>query len=186
MNESLLYRIIRPIISLYVHLIIRPKYIGLNNIPKSSKALLVGTHTSMNDSILLMSCTKRPIHFLAKKELFKFPKSIIFGNIGLIPVDRNNKDTKCLRIAEEYLDDNKVVLIFPEGTIEKEYGKLLPFKIGALKLAYDTKTDIIPFAISGKYYKRGLCIKFGEPFKVSKDLDKSKEELIKVIEELRK
>ena len=52
MKESILYKILRPIISLYVHLIIRPKYIDLDNIPNEGKVLLVGTHTSINDSIL--------------------------------------------------------------------------------------------------------------------------------------
>ena len=186
MKESILYKILRPIISLYVHLIIRPKYIDLDNIPNEGKVLLVGTHTSINDSILLMSSTKRPIHFLAKKELWKFPLNILFGNMGLIPVDRKNKDSACLSIAADYLKDDKVVLIFPEGTIEKTHGELLPFKMGALKLAYDIDTRIIPFAISGYYYKKGLSIRFGKPFKVSSDLEKSKEELINLIEDLRK
>ena len=186
MKESLLYKIIRPLINIYVKLIIRPKYIGLDNIPKKEKIILAGTHTSMNDSILLISSTKRPVHFLAKKELWKFPQGLLFSHLGLIPVDRKNKDTKCLSIAEDYLNDNKLVLIFPEGTIEKEHGKLLPFKVGALKLANDTNTKIVPFAIKGKYYKKGLTIRFGKPIEISKDLDKEKERLINIIEDLKK
>ena len=136
MKESILYKIARPIVKLYVKIFMRPTYIGLDNIPKTGKVLLVGTHTSNNDSFLLMSATKRPIHFLAKKELWKFPTGIIIAHMGLIPVDRQNKDTKCLSIAADYLNDDKVVLIFPEGTTEKEYGKLLPFKIGAFKFDF--------------------------------------------------
>ena len=46
-----------------------------------------------------------------------------------------------------------------------EKKELLPFKIGAVKMAYDTNSEIIPFAIIGKYkvFKRGksnyyLCL----------------------------
>ena len=186
MKESILYKIARPIVKLYVKIFMRPTYIGLDNIPKTGKVLLVGTHTSNNDSFLLMSATKRPIHFLAKKELWKFPTGIIIAHMGLIPVDRQNKDTKCLSIAADYLNDDKVVLIFPEGTTEKEYGKLLPFKIGAFKLAYETNTPIIPFAIKGHYYKKGLSIKFGKPIRISDDLDKEKTKLASIIDNLRK
>ena len=186
MKESTLYRLTLPLVKLYVKMFIRPTYVGLDNIPKEGKALLVGTHTAGTDSLLLMSVTKRPIHFLAKKELWKFPKRIIFAHMGLIPVDRDIKSTEPLKIAKKYLDDNKVVLIFPEGTLEKEHGKLLPFKIGAVKLAYESDTKIIPFAISGKYYKKGLKIEFSKPIKISSDLEKENERLINIINDLRK
>lgn len=186
MKESVLYIILRPFIKLFTLIFIRPKFIGLENIPKDGKIILAGTHTSIYDSILLISSTKRPIHFLAKKELWKFPSSIIMSHMGLIPVDRQNKSPDSLIIAKKYLKDNKLVLIFPEGTTEKEYGKLLPFKMGAIKLAYDTNTKIVPFAISGKYFKKGLTIKFGKPINISKDFDNELDKLKENIFLLRK
>ena len=185
MNESLLYRIVRPLVSIYVKLFYRPTYIGLDNIPKDNKVLLVGTHTSTRDGFLLMSATKRPIHFLAKQELWKFPTGIIIKNLGLIPVNRSVKDSSSLVKAKEYLDNDKVVLIFPEGTTEKEYGKLLPFKMGAFKLAKDTNTPIIPFAISGHYYKKDLKIVFGKEIIIKDDLEKEKDKFIKIIQNMR-
>ena len=186
MKESKLYIILKPITNLFTKIFIKPTYIGLNNIPKEGKIILAGNHTDIYDSILLMSSTKRPVHFLAKIELWKFPKNIIMSHMGLIPVDRQNKSIDSLGIAKKYLEDNKLVLIFPEGTTEKEYGKLLPFKIGAVKLAYDTNTKIVPFAITGKYFKKNLKIKFGEPIKVSKDLNKELDKLRDEIDNLRK
>ena len=186
MKESILYKVLRPIVNIYVKLILRPKYIGLDNIPINGKIILSGTHTNKLDAILLMSTTKRPIHFLAKKELWKFPYRIIFGHMGLIPVDRSKKSPDSLITAKKYLDSDKVVLIFPEGTLEKEKGKLLPFKIGTVKLAYETDTKIIPFAISGDYYKKSLRINFGKPIKINSDLDKENNRLKNIIENLRK
>ena len=47
-------------------------------------------------------------------------------------------------------------------------------------MAYDTNSEIIPFAIIGKYkvFKRGLTIIFDKPYKIkSNDLDLENEKL---------
>ena len=64
MNESRLYKIIRPLINLIIKVFIRPKYAGLDNIPKNGRIILAGNHTSIIDPLLLISSTKRNIHFL--------------------------------------------------------------------------------------------------------------------------
>ena len=70
MKNSLLYNIVRPIVSALFKIFYRPKYIGLDNIPKSGRIILAGNHKNNLDCIYLMSSTRRPIHFLAKIELF--------------------------------------------------------------------------------------------------------------------
>ena len=79
MKESLLYKIVRPIVSIWFKIFYKPKYIGLNNIPDNESIILAGNHKNNLDCIYLMSSTKRPIHFLAKQELFKGIKKIIFA-----------------------------------------------------------------------------------------------------------
>lgn len=177
------YKIIRPIITFLFKLFYRPTIIGSENIPSDKKIILAGNHTNNFDSLLLISSTKRNIHFLAKKELFKGIKKIIFNNLGLIPVDRSKKDSNVLINAKKYLDNNLVVGIFPEGTTEKGCGYILPFKIGAVKLSYDTNTEIIPFKITGEYklFSRNLKIVFDKPYKAKKDLEKSNKELYNII-----
>ena len=66
-----------------------------------------------------------------------------------------------------YLENEKVIGIFPEGTFSKT-NELLPFKIGAVKMAYDTNTKIVPFAITGKYrlFSKNLKIEFGKPLSI--------------------
>ena len=185
MKESKLYILVRPLVKLYTKIFIRPTFIGLENIPKEGKVILAGNHTSIYDSILLMSSTKRPIHFLAKKELWQFPKSIIMSHMGLIAVDRQNKSPDSLILAKKYLDSDKVVLIFPEGTTEKEKNVMLPFKMGAIKLANDTNTKIVPFAITGTYYKKGLKIRFGKALNISNNLEEELDNLKDTISKLR-
>lgn len=182
-SDKKFYFIIRKLICPIFKLIFRPIIINDDIIPSEGKIILAGNHTSILDPILLMSTTKRHIHFLAKKELFKGPKKIIFNNLGLIPVNRKIKDKNVLKEAKEYLENNKVIGIFPEGTTEKEqYPNLLSFKVGAVKLATDTKTKIIPFKIIGKYniFKR-VKIVFLNPFIVTNNIEKDNERLYNII-----
>lgn len=177
--DSKLYRFFRPIIKFLVKVFIRPKFIGLENIKDDTSLVLAGNHTSILDCFLLISATKRSVHFLAKDELWKGHKKILFANMGLIPVNRTAKSHKSLEMAEEYLNNNCIIGIFPEGTTEKGRG-LLPFKIGAVKMAKDTNTKIIPFVIKGKYrlFSKNLKIVFGKEFVVkAKDLDKENKRL---------
>ncbi len=177
MKDAKLYRFSRPIVKFLMNIIFRPKYIGIENIPKDRRVVLAGTHTNNLDCILLMNSTKRSVHFLAKIELWKGPQKIIFNNMGLIPVNRKEKNHNALIKAEEYLNNDCVIGIFPEGTISKT-GELLPFKIGAVKMASDTNSEIVPFAIIGKYkpFKKGLTIIYDKPYKVTtNDLTKENE-----------
>lgn len=186
MKESRFYKVMRPIIKALVFIFLTPKCEGLENIPKTGKLILAGNHTSILDPFLIMSMTKRPIHYLAKKELFKGPKKIIFNNLGLIPVNRSIKDKTVLKNAKKYLDSDMVIGIFPEGTTEKGKG-LLPFKIGTVKLAHDTNSQIVPFSITGKYklFSRSLKIKFGKPINIkSNNLEKENENLRNTIKQM--
>ncbi len=171
-RESKFYKIVRPILKFLFLNLYRPKIIGSENIPKEGRVILAGNHTNNFDCVLLMSSTKRCIHFLAKVELFKGFKKVIFSNLGLIPVDRSKKNPDALKTAKMYLENDMVIGIFPEGTFSKK-GELLPFKIGAVKMAYDTDTKIVPFAITGKYklFSKNLKITFGKPLSISSDLD---------------
>lgn len=172
MKESKFYRLLRPFIKGFTYVFLRPTYKGLDNIPKDGSIILAGNHTSILDPLVLISATKRSIHFLAKDELWKGPKRIIFSNLGLIPVNRRTKDTFSLKKAKEYLNNEMVIGIFPEGTTEKGRG-VMPFKIGAVKMAYDTNTKIVPFAIIGKYglFKR-IKIVFLKPIAINSNLGK--------------
>jgi len=168
-NDVLLYKVLRPVITILFKTLYTPKIIGSENISKNGRIILAGNHNNNFDSIFLISSTKRNIHFLAKIELFKGIKKILFNNMGLIPVDRSKKNHGSLELAYNYLNNDKVIGIFPEGTFGK--GKILPFKMGAVKMAYETNSEIIPFSITGTYklFSKNLKIVFGKPIKITSD-----------------
>jgi len=184
MKEPLFYRIIRPIVTFLVKLVFRPNYIGLENIPKSGRIILAGNHTNNFDSPLLLSCTKRVIHYLAKEELTKGILGPGFKAMGIIPVNRSIHDKGALNNAINTLKEEKVIGIFPEGTINRTKDIIMPFKIGAVKMAHETDTQIVPFTITGEYkvFKKSVTIEFYKPIKLkSDDLTKENERLMKFI-----
>ncbi len=183
-NDTLFYKIIRPIAKGLFIVLYRPKIIGKENIPKDGKIILAGNHKHNFDAGMLLASTKRCVHFLAKIELFKSKFGWFFKAMGLIPVDRKAHDGKALKSAMEYLDNDKVIGIFPEGTHNKSNDPVLPFKIGAVKMSYDAKCKIVPFVIKGEYkiFHKGPRIIFFKPFEVkNSNLDKANEKFMKLI-----
>ena len=168
MREPILYRIVRPIITGLFLIVFRPKIIGRNRIPTKGRIILAGNHTNYLDCILLISCTKRTIHFLAKEELLSSPIGFIFKGMGIIPVNRKIHDKMALSKGIEALNCDKVIGIFPEGTINKTKDIILPFKIGAVKMASVSGSKIIPFTIVGKYrlFNSKLRIEFFDEMEV--------------------
>lgn len=183
-KEAFLYKLVRPILKVLFPLIYNPKITGKENIPKSGRIIIAANHTDDYDCILFMLSTKRCIHFLAKKELFEGKAGFFFRNMGLIPVDRSRKDHEALVSAIEYLNDDKVVGIFPEGRVLKTKKANLPFKMGVIKMAHETNSKIIPCRISGdfKFRSKNLKMEILEPFELlSDDFEKEKERLEKII-----
>lgn len=181
--DTKFYKIVRPIVSFIVRLLFHPKIIGLENIPKTGGIILAGNHTKWLDPVVLVGVVKRPIHFLAKKELFDGALSFIVKGMGCVSVNRKTHDKNALNSADNYLNNKLCVGIFPEGTINKTDKVILPFKIGAVKMSRDTNSLIVPFTISGKYriIGRSARIEFMKPIKIKDDLDKENERLMQII-----
>ena len=181
MKEPILYKLLIPLDKIFLKYFYKATYIGKENIPTNSSVILAGNHTSYLDPLLLMSSTNRCIHFLAKIELFKGIKKIFFKNVGIIPVDRKKKNPEAINLANKYLQDNKVIGIFPESTINKTNNIIMPFKYGAVKMAAETNSYIVPFSITNKYklFKKSVIICFDKPYKVTGNFEKDN----KILEE---
>ncbi len=187
MKEPFFYRFIaRPVIRVFVKLWFHPTVIGLENIPKSGRIVLAGNHTNDMDSVMMVGVVPyRVLHFLAKDSLLKGAKKLIFKGMGIIPVNRAIHDKNALESAIKALEEDKSIAIFPEGTINRTEDIIMPFKIGAVKMASETNTPIVPFIITGdyKFGTKNLKIEFLSPIKVTKkeDLTKDNEKLMKII-----
>lgn len=184
-----LYPILRPLFTIIIKVLYRPKIVNKENIPKDGSLVVAANHVHAFDPVLIGSCTKRTLHYLAKKELYKGIKKLFFDIVGTLPVDRKNTNEGTIQKAEETLKKGGVIGLFPEGTRNRTNQDLLPFKKGAVNFAKNTDSLIIPVAIVGEYkiFKNNLTVIFGKPYKITtSDLDKANEELKNKISKLKK
>lgn len=184
MKEPIFYKIVRIVVKFLIFLIYHPTIIGKENIPKRGRFILAGNHTHNFDPVVLVAINKRCVHFLAKDSLYKGWKKVLFKGMAIIPVNRKIHDKEALINANKVLDNNGVIGVFPEGTINRTNDVIMPFKIGAVKMASDTDTPIVPFVITGEYkpFKNNLKFEFGKPYKLnSSNLDEENNKLMDII-----
>ena len=149
------------IIILYIPLfIIYPtRVIGKKNLPKKGKCLFVTNHQTVNDPVIIAyKLIKRRFRYMAKKELFK---NKLFGamlkGFGAYPVDnKSSTDLTAIKTTIKYLNEDKAVCIFPEGTrVDSDNNQ---FKHGVAMLALRTKTPVIPAC----FVKRTYAFRFNK------------------------
>ena len=168
-EKNVIYNLIKPIYTILLKIIFRPKVIGKENIPKDGSLIFAGNHKHAVDPTMVMMSTDRIVHYMAKEELFKGLHGILFRQIGLIKIYRGKSNPQAVIEAEKILKAGGTIGIFPEGTRNKGKEELLKFRHGAVRIAHKTNSHILPFAIKNKYkiFKKSVIIEFGKPIDVS-------------------
>ena len=115
--------------------------------------LFVSNHQNMVDIPIIEYITPNlNLSWVAKKELGYI---FLFGNLltksGAILIQREDKKSliELIKSAKERLDNNQKLVIFPEGTRNKNPKKLLPFKAGTKILAEKYNLKIQPILLLG-------------------------------------
>jgi 1-acyl-sn-glycerol-3-phosphate acyltransferase len=147
-----------------VRILFRVKVIGKDNIPKNGRIIVCANHESLLDPVIIGILFPRPIHFMAKKELFKNKfLNIIITALGAFPVNRKSADLSAIRTSIDILRKEKVLGIFPEGKriIEENIENAKP---GIALITIKAKSPIVPVLIQSKYkIFSKLTIKIGSP-----------------------
>ena len=163
----MLYKVLRAAF----RFLLRPRirFEGCENIPADGAVVLIINHCHAFDPVVVALAAQRPVHFLAKKELFASSAvSRFFKKLHCIPIDRDNMDRAALREAVDVLKNQGVLGVFPEGTRSKT-GELLPFKSGACYVASQAPCRIVPVAVEGagrllRIFSAPAKVRFGTPF----------------------
>lgn len=160
---------------------------GLDHVPATGPLLIVGNHLHNGDPLLLAVACPRPIHFMAKRELFAVPLlSNFIRRVGTFPVDRGTADRAAIRHAEAVLAAGIAVGMFPEGT-RSATGTMAHAHPGVGLIALRTGAPVLPVAIVGSERlpgngtktrrpdassptsRRGATIRFGAPFTIPRE-----------------
>jgi len=138
----------------------RVEVVGADRVPAEGPVVLICNHAHLVDPPLVGSFAPRPTHAMAKRELFETPLiGWIFWASGAFPVRRFSGDLGAMRVARNYLRNNGVVLMYPEGT--RNHGRgLKPALPGAAMVALLTKSPVVPVAIDGSQKIRWRTIPF--------------------------
>ncbi len=168
-ENKILYKFLKVIYTVLLKILFKPQIVGKENIPEREAIIFAGNHKHAVDPTVVMSSTKRIVHFMAKEELFKGLHGIIFEKIGLIKVYRGKSNPLAIIEAENILKNDGAIGIFPEGTRNKTENELLRFRHGAVAIAQKANVRIIPFAIKGKYrlFKKGVILEYGKPLDIT-------------------
>jgi 1-acyl-sn-glycerol-3-phosphate acyltransferase len=122
---------------------------GQEAMPPYGPLLVASNHLSLNDAGTLVVALPRQIIFLAKKELWEKPIGRFYCNaVGAVPLDRQRGGGGALRYALGALQEDKAILMFPEGSISPT-GQLQRAKTGLAWLALKTQAPILPVGIAG-------------------------------------
>jgi len=155
----------------FFHLYFGLKRTGLKQIPKTGAVIIASNHRSFLDPFIIGTLARRPMHYVAKREIFANPVVAWFlSSLGAFPVARGQGDTEMIRTAKDLLSRGEIVLIFPEGTRTRP-GPLGRARRGVGRLALETGAPVVPIAVIGtEAVRKGwrirphrVRVKIGEP-----------------------
>jgi 1-acyl-sn-glycerol-3-phosphate acyltransferase len=122
---------------------------GVERMPRRGGVVLISNHLSMADPLILGMLFNRPLHFMAKEELYRIkPVGWWLDRTGGFPVRRGEIDRGALKRAEELLRAGEVVTVFPEGHRSDTAGAQ-GARTGAVLLASRARVPILPIGITG-------------------------------------
>lgn len=167
-KRFIFYRFLRVILRPIQMLVWPTKVIGAENAKKVKGALFTCNHYSKMDSMIpYFVLFKKEAHALAKYELFTNPVAGWFlHKMGAIPVRRGEADIESVKQVLRVLKDGKQLLIFPEGTRNKEgTQQMAEFKTGTARFAIKAKVPVVPMIYyqSPKAFRKNWLY-VGEPF----------------------
>jgi 1-acyl-sn-glycerol-3-phosphate acyltransferase len=158
--NPIIYWLVRAVLQPFFHLYFRLSRIGREHVPQDGPVIFAANHRSFLDPFVIATLARRPLYYVAKRELFERRwQAWILNSLGAFPVDRGNGDRDMIETAKAILERGDAVLIFPEGTRVRP-GPLGSPRRGVGRLALETGAPVVPVAVIGtQAIRRGWRIR---------------------------
>lgn len=122
-------------------------------LPREGTVILAANHASYLDPPLVGMVFPQRLRFVAWEGLFRVPLlGPMIRALGAVPVSPENKNSAAglLRQVMGFIEDERSVLIFPEGQRTLD-GTLQPFEGGTALVALKTGAPIVPVWLEGTW-----------------------------------
>ena len=159
------------------------------SIPLNSSIILAPTHRSRWDGLVLTMAmgrrvTKKDCRFMVTKSEMRGIQGWFLKRLGCFSINQLSPSLFALRYAIDLIEKRELLVVFPEGKINK-YGKKLVLKEGLYRLARlatkkTASITIIPIGIAYSKvppkFRGDFCLSFGKPIPINDYLNFTIEE----------
>lgn len=145
-----LIAVLSPVVWWFCRLLFKIEFHGVENIPSDGPCIITPNHVSYGDPVWITIPVRRRIYYMAWDKPFRIPVfGLLMRMFGAFPVNLDvAADASAQREAIELLRKGRALVMFPEGGRTRT-GKLMPFKMGAFRLALAHGVPIVPVSIKG-------------------------------------
>lgn len=165
-------------------LVLRPRWEGRGNLPRSGPCVLAANHRTMLDPAFVSLGVPRKVIFVAKRKYYRQPglrgraMGWFLKAIGQTPIDPESAAAAApaLETARRLLVGGGVWAVFPEGTRSPD-GRLHRGHTGAMRVALPLGVPVIPVGVIGTTApqprwlrlrgRQRLTVRYGEPLDLS-------------------
>ena len=136
-------------------------------VPLTGAVILAANHASIMDPPLVGCAITRPLNYLARESLFRFPViGAYLRSLNAVPVDREGGGAAGLRAILDRLLQGGGIVLFPEGTRTAD-GRLQRARSGIGLTVIKSTAPVVPVRVFGTFEAWGRHRRWPRPHRIA-------------------